>query len=72
MSQRIFSLGDLAEHLGVQMWRLQRLYELEVPGMPTPQIVGRIRVLTEEDIPAVQAALAKRGWLKQREAAANA
>jgi len=65
LSQSHFTTGELGELLGVQAWRIARLFELGVLAEP-PRIGGR-RLIAKELIPAVADALRERGWLPQQE-----
>jgi hypothetical protein len=56
------SLGELADSLGVQSWRIARLFELGV--LPEPPRIGRQRAIPKGEVPAVVDALRKRGWLE--------
>ena len=55
------SVGQLAEDLGVQAWRIARLFELGVIPEP-PRLSGR-RIIPTAVIPAVISALRDRQWL---------
>jgi len=53
--------GELGDALGVQAWRIARLFELGV--LPEPQRIARRRLIPRSAIPAVVDALRARGWL---------
>jgi hypothetical protein len=55
------SLGDLAQDLGVQSWRIARLFELGL--IPEPPRLSRRRIIPKADIPAIVEALRCRHWL---------
>lgn len=56
--------GEIGDMLGVQLWRVQRLFEDgDVPEVPR---AGGRRIIDESMIPAIQAALEKRGWLPRQ------
>lgn len=60
------TLGQVAKLLGVRLWCIQRLYEADLLG--APDRIGILRVVTEEDLPAIRAALVKRGYLEANSA----
>jgi predicted site-specific integrase-resolvase len=51
--------GELAEELGVQGWRIARLFELGL--LPEPPRCGGRRVIPEEMVPDIVALLEKKG-----------
>jgi len=55
------SLGDLADDLGIQSWRIARIFELGL--VPEPPRLSRRRVIPKTDIPAIIEALRRRHWL---------
>ncbi len=61
VSRPYLSLGELAELLSVQSWRIARLFELGILAEP-PRIAGR-RMIPKDLVPAVIDALRERGWL---------
>jgi hypothetical protein len=54
--------GELGDNLGVQAWRIARLFELGV--LPEPQRIGGRRLIPRSAIPSVIDALRDRGWLE--------
>ena len=58
-------LGDLGDTLGVQSWRIARLFEAGV--LPEPPRIGRRRLIPKGMIPEIVDALRARGWLPQPE-----
>lgn len=64
---RVYTTGELGDLLGVQAWRIARVFELGI--VPEPQRVGGRRLIPAESLPAVVAALEARGWLKPMEPA---
>ena len=54
---------QIAELLGVEVWRVQRIFELELLPEPT-RFAGR-RVIPSVHIPEIVDALRSRGWLPQ-------
>jgi hypothetical protein len=67
-ADRVMLLGEAADRLGVQSWRLARLFRQG--HHPEPPRLGRYRVVRESELPALRAALLKAGWLKPRVGAA--
>jgi len=55
------SLGELADILSVQSWRIARLFELGV--LPEPERIAGRRMIPKEMIPQIIDALRARGWL---------
>ena len=60
-SGQFISIGELADKVGVQSWRIARLFESGVLVEP-PRIANR-RVIPETMVPKIVAALQERGWL---------
>jgi hypothetical protein len=58
---KLLTLGQIARRYGCQLWQVRRLYERRL--LPEPQRVSTYRVLTEADVPLVEAALRKAGYL---------
>jgi hypothetical protein len=59
----VTSIGELAEVLGIQSWRIARLFELGAIEEP-PRISNR-RAIPKTMIPAIVDALRARDWLPQ-------
>jgi len=55
------SLGELADMLSVQAWRISRLFEQG--EIPEPPRVGRNRMIPKTAIPDIVDALRRHGWL---------
>jgi hypothetical protein len=55
------SLGEVADLLSVQSWRIARLFELGV--LPEPERVAGRRMIPSDIVPEVADALRARGWL---------
>lgn len=55
------SIGELGDVLGVQCWRIARLFELGILSEP-PRLSNR-RLIPKSLIPAIVDALRDRGWL---------
>ena len=63
----VTSVGELADRLRVQSWRIARLFELGLVAEP-PRISGR-RAIPVALVPNIVAALRQRGWLPAEEPA---
>jgi hypothetical protein len=59
---RVLTIGEAAERIGAQTWRLQRLIARGL--FPEPQRIGRTRVVLEDDLPAIAEAMRQAGYLK--------
>jgi len=55
------TLGELGDTLGVQTWRIARVFELGM--VPEPPRLGRRRLIPKEMIPDIVDALREKGWL---------
>ena len=62
---QVFSTRQVADFLGVALWRVQRLFETGAVAEPS-RFAGR-RAVPQEAIPAVVDALRDRGWLPSAE-----
>ncbi len=58
---KVFTVGTLGRRFGVPAWQVRRLFERQL--LPEPARVGAYRVVAEEDLPAVEAALRAAGYL---------
>lgn len=58
----VVSTGELADRLGVQGWRLARLFNTGVLPEP-PRVSGR-RMIPVELIPKIEEELRARGWIR--------
>lgn len=63
------TLGEVAQLLGVPSWKVARLFERWF--LPEPQRVGQFRVIAEADLPQVEAALRRAGYLPAAQADAS-
>ena len=63
------SLGELGDTLGVQSWRIARLFELGI--LPEPPRIGRLRVIPKAMVPEIIDALRRRGWFPASAVAAG-
>jgi len=57
------TLGDVADRFGVRIWQVRRLFEREL--LPPASRIGMYRVIAERDLPKVEAALRKAGYLRE-------
>lgn len=60
-SSPYLTTGELGDALGVQAWRIARLFEKQILREP-PRVAGR-RLIPKAMIPAIVDALRARGWL---------
>lgn len=58
------TLGDLAKRYpGLQVWQIRRLYERRI--LPEPGRIRGARVIPARDVPKVERALRKAGYLPE-------
>lgn len=57
------TLGQIADKLGVQLWRLRRLFERGI--LSEPARVGQNRVVHVRLLPTIKQALEEAGYLKK-------
>src|SRR5262249_33730255 len=55
------SLGEVAARYGVDLWKVQRLFRRRL--LPAPPRVGPFRVIRTDQLPKVEAALVRAGYL---------
>ena len=55
------SLGEVAARYGVDLWKVQRLFRRRL--LPTPPRVGPFRLVRADQLPEVEAALVRAGYL---------
>ncbi len=65
LSQTHFTSGELGDLLGVQSWKIARLFELGIMREP-PRVGGR-RLIAKSLVPQVVESLRLRGWLAESE-----
>jgi hypothetical protein len=61
---QLLTLGAVAEHFGVQLWMVQKVYEQRArKGEPLPvrQRAGLMRLVGKSDLPKIKAALVEAG-----------
>ena len=61
-NQKLLTLGEAAERLGAQVWRLRRLIERGL--YPEPQRIGQSRVVAESELPRIRELMEQEGYLK--------
>lgn len=61
MPEKQRSTGLLGDELGIQGWRIARLFELGIVPEP-PRVAGR-RLIPESMVPEIVRALTGKGWL---------
>jgi hypothetical protein len=55
------TIGDVAKHFGCEAWKVRRVYERGL--LPPAARVGAYRVIFPAELPLVEAALRKLGYL---------
>jgi DNA-binding transcriptional MerR regulator len=70
VSQPCLTSGEVARRLGCRVWQVRRLYERGL--LPPAARLGQYRVIRERDLPTVEAALRKAGYLPQSREASRA
>lgn len=66
----IYTLGQVAERFGVQLWQVRRLYERGI--LPEPERVGTSRVVGQKDLAGIERALREAGYAVRGPAPATA
>lgn len=61
----ILTLGDVARRYGCPVWKLRRLYERG--KLPPAERAGQYRVVRPADLPTIEAALRRAGYIRQAE-----
>jgi DNA-binding transcriptional MerR regulator len=56
------TIGEVASHFGVQTWQVRRLFQRGL--LPPALRVGVYRVVNNDELPAIEAALRQAGYLK--------
>ena len=67
--RRIYSTHNVADFLGVETWRIRRIFEDGT--LPEPDRFAGKRAIPAELIPAIVDALRARGWLAAPEGSAK-
>jgi DNA-binding transcriptional MerR regulator len=58
---QLITLGDVARRFNVPLWKVRRLYERGL--LPEPARAGAYRVVSTRDLPKIEAALRRAGYL---------
>ena len=61
----VLTVGAVAKHFGLREWQVRRVFERGL--LPEPVRVGAYRVVTEAELPAVEDALRRAGYLPPAE-----
>jgi DNA-binding transcriptional MerR regulator len=61
MLQTVFGIGEVAKRLGVKTWQVRRLEERGL--LDRTARIGWNRIYDSEDLPKIEAALRKAGYL---------
>lgn len=56
-----YTVGDLAKHFELPAWKVRRIFERRI--LPEPERVGAYRVIQACDLPAIEDALRRVGYL---------
>jgi DNA-binding transcriptional MerR regulator len=64
-----FTVGEVAQHFGCREWQIRALYERRL--LPPARRFGAYRVISSEDLPAVEDALRAAGYLRDEPATAT-
>jgi hypothetical protein len=56
-----YTLGSLARRWGVPVWKIRRVFERRL--LPEPSRLGNYRVVAARDLPSLERALRKAGYL---------
>lgn len=59
----IVTMGQVADSLGCQTWKIRRL--IERGKIPKPRRVGMIPIFDPKDVPQIEKALREAGYLKK-------
>jgi hypothetical protein len=59
--RRIFTIGAPGQHFGVPAWKVRRVFERGL--LPPAARCGTYRVVTDDELPQVEAALKAAGYL---------
>ena len=69
VQKQAYTVGDAARRLGVHPWQVRRIYERGI--LPEPLRFGAYRLITDSELPALEEALKKVGYLKEGSAHAG-
>ena len=65
-----FTLGQVAKQCGCRLWQVARLFERGI--LPEPERIGILRVVREDELPAIRAALERCGYVQVESEAVHA
>jgi len=57
------TIGDVARRFGLAVWQVRQLYLRNL--VPPAERIGLYRVVSESDLPTIEAALRRAGYLKE-------
>lgn len=63
MQQDFMTLGEVANHFHLQVWKIQQLFDRKI--LPPPQRAGRLRIIARSELDAVRQALVRAGYLAE-------
>ncbi len=69
-SAKALTLGDVARRWGDPLWKVRRPFEID--KLPEPARIGRYRIVTEADLPRIEAVLREMGYLPHQPEPAHA
>ena len=55
------TLGEIAGRYGCQLWQVRRLFERKI--VPEARRIGNYRVVPEMELPGIESALARAGYI---------
>lgn len=58
--------AKLARRFGVEVWKVRRVFERGM--VPEPGRLGLVRVFSESDVPPIEAAMIRAGYLEPKAA----
>jgi hypothetical protein len=62
-----FTVGEVAQQFGCREWQVRRIFERRL--VPPARRIGQYRIITAEEMPAIEAALRSAGYLRSQEVA---
>lgn len=63
MTEKLLTLGEVADYFSQPLWRIRRLYILK--HLPPAQRVGPYRVVPESELPLVRSALIRAKYIEE-------
>jgi DNA-binding transcriptional MerR regulator len=58
----VFTIGAVGRRYGVPPWQVRRLFERRL--LPEPRRFGAYRMVTEDELPRIEEALRRAGYLR--------